>query len=321
MMKAVFADTLKKNRNMLLLFLFTALMNLGVFRLYHILNEALIYACCLSGAFCLLLLVLSFIATYRKHKELQRAAESGAKDFSLLPEPETGEERAWREIVDSLCRELENRSLSYRREKQDAEDWYTTWIHQIKTPIAVLKLRLPEERELSNELFRIEEYAELALSYIRLGSEQNDLVIREYPLDELIRDTIRKYAPLFIAAKLKLDYIPTEQTVITDKKWFTCILEQLISNAIKYTPSGTITISANEDSLTVSDTGIGIAPEDLPRIFEKGYTGRNGRLGAKSSGLGLYLSAKAAKLLQITLSAESTPNQGSRFTLRYPQPR
>ena len=149
----------------------------------------------------------------------------------------------------------------------------------------------------------------------RLSGETNDLVLREYSLDELIRESVRKFAPLFLEKKLRLDFAPTEKTLITDKKWFGCILDQLISNAVKYTPSGTVSIGIGDGFLCISDTGIGIAPEDMPRIFERGYTGLNGRVGQKSSGLGLYLAKKAADMLALPLKAESETGEGSRFML------
>lgn len=155
---------------------------------------------------------------------------------------------------------------------------------------------------------------------LRLSSGENDLVIREYKLDELIREAVRKYAAQFVLKKLRLTYIPTEISVVTDRKWFGCILEQLLSNAIKYTPAGgSIAICVEEDALHISDTGIGIAPEDLPRIFEKGYTGENGRLERTSSGLGLYLAGKAADMLHIPIHVESTVGQGTAFTLHLRQ--
>ena len=204
-------------------------------------------------------------------------------------------------------------------ERQDMLDYYTAWVHQIKTPIAVMRLMLaedtPEHHSLSVELQRIEQYVDMVLQYIRIGSAANDLVIKEYPLDDLIREAVRKQAGYFVEKQLRLSFTPTDAKIVTDRKWFVCILDQLLSNAVKYTSSGTVTISMTGGLLSVSDTGIGIAPEDLPRIFEKGYTGLNGRLGQKSSGLGLYLAKKAADLLAIPLTAESTVGEGSTFTL------
>ena len=158
----------------------------------------------------------------------------------------------------------------------------------------------------------------MVLSYIRLESDSNDLVIKAYSLDELIRETVRKFAPQFIARKLKLNYEPTNKTAVTDKKWLMFIFEQLIFNAIKYTPEGEITISVEGNTVKISDTGIGIAPEDIPRIFEKGYTGANGRLGQKSSGLGLFLSKKAASLISADISVQSIPGSGTEFSVILP---
>ena len=169
------------------------------------------------------------------------------------------------------------------------------------------------------ELFRMEQYVDMVLQYLRLDGGENDLVITRCDLDELIREAVRRYGPQFVLRKLSLHYEPTERTVVTDRKWFVCILEQLLSNAIKYTPEGCITIRLEGDCLHISDTGIGIAPEDLPRIFEKGYTGENGRLERTSSGLGLYLAGKAAALLHIPITVDSRLGQGTTFTLHLRQ--
>lgn len=319
MKKEIFADTLKRNKNLILLFLIMSGVNLSVFLLYRIVIEAFLYAQAIILVFCILLLTVDFLRSLKKAKILETAKQSVSNGNSALPVPEYLEEKKYQEIIDCLIKKINELDIMFADEKQDMQDWYTLWVHQIKTPIAVMKLNLTEdEKEIANQLFRIEEYADMALSYIRLGSEHNDLVIREYSLDELIREALRKYAPQFIAKKIRLNYIPADRTVITDKKWFSCILEQYISNALKYTNEGEITLSVQGDTLSVTDTGIGIAPEDLPRIFEKGYTGVNGRTDAKSSGLGLYLCQKAARLIGVTLSAESKPDCGSRFIMHLP---
>jgi signal transduction histidine kinase len=173
-----------------------------------------------------------------------------------------------------------------------------------------------ENRALLSELFRIEQYVEMVLSYIRLGSGQNDFVIGEYELDEIIRQAVHKFAPQFVHDRIRLVYEPISVRVITDEKWLLFIIEQLISNAIKYSPNGTVTIMvSSEKVLSVADTGIGIAPEDLPRIFEKGFTGYNGRADKKATGLGLYLCRQAADKLGIALWAQSKPGEGSTFYL------
>ncbi len=315
----IFKEVLRKNRAALLLLAAVTAANAAVFLLYDILKEPLVYAAVLSFLLLAALLAVDFVREKKRADERSRALAAIASDWRSLPEAHSLAEEDYREMIAALGAALDRLTAEADAQRQDMVDYYTAWVHQIKTPIAVMKLKLsddtPEHRELSAELRRIEQYAEMALQYIRIDSETNDLVIREYKLDELIREAVRKQAEAFVGKRLRLDYTPTDATVVTDRKWFGCILDQLLSNAVKYTPEGTVTIAFDNGLLTVSDTGIGIAPEDLPRIFEMGYTGGNGRLGQASSGLGLYLAKKAADLLAIPLTAQSTVGVGSAFTL------
>ena len=312
-------EAVRRNRWAILLWMVINGFELTVFLLYNVMMEPLLYAAAVS----LLLLAVLTAADYgrekERHAERQRTSGSIARDWKSLPEPHSLAEEDYQEIIHALGDRMEQVMSEYESRRQDQLDYYTAWVHQIKTPIAVMKLKLsgdsPENRLLLAELLRIEQYADMALQYIRLSGETNDLVLREYSLDELIRESVRKFAPLFLEKKLRLDFAPTEKTLITDKKWFGCILDQLISNAVKYTPSGTVSIGIGDGFLCISDTGIGIAPEDMPRIFERGYTGLNGRVGQKSSGLGLYLAKKAADMLALPLKAESETGEGSRFML------
>lgn len=320
MRKRILSDTLKKDKNLFLLFGVMTAVNLSVFLLYRIMTEAFLYAEAVILVFVILLVLLDYVRNMKKADGLENAVRSIESGNCELPPADTFDEVKYRGMIDFLIQKINEMNLSFSKEKQDMSDWYTIWVHQIKTPIAVLKLKVPESnKEIRNELFRIEEYADMALAYIRLGGEQNDLVIKEYSLDELIRETLRKYASQFIAKKIRLEYTPTVKKVVTDKKWLLCILEQYISNAVKYTDGGTVTVEVCGETLTVSDTGIGIGKADLPRIFEKSYTGNNGRADAKSSGLGLYLSKKAARLIGVTLSVDSTLGCGSRFSVTFPK--
>ena len=320
MKRKIFFDTLKKDGNLFILFFIMTGINLSVFLLYRIMKEAFFYGEGIILIFLILIFIIDYFRNLKKAKQLLKAKFSFRNGNTELPEGKYFEDGEYREIIEELTNKINELNLSFSREKQDTEDWYTLWVHQIKTPIAVLKLKIPEdEKETLRELFRIEEYADMALNYIRLESSQKDLVIREYSLDEMIRETLRKYAPGFIEKKLRLEYEGTDKKVITDKKWFLCILEQLVSNAVKYTNEGVVTVTVEGEKLIVSDTGTGIAKEDMPRIFEKGYTGINGRTGAKSSGLGLYLCSKASKLIGVKLYAQSVPGKGSRFILDFPK--
>lgn len=315
----VFKEVLRKNRSAILLCFVIDTFQLTVFQLYNVMTEPLLYASTVSLLLLGGLLAIDYFREKNHRVERMRTADSIARDWQSLPEAHSLAEEDYHKIIRALGDRMLQIMTDDETQRQDQLDYYTAWVHQIKTPIAVMKLTLsgdrPENRLLLAELLRIEQYADMALQYIRLSAESNDLVIREYSLDELIRESVRKYAPLFLEKRLSLDYSSVEETIITDKKWFGCILEQLISNAVKYTPSGTISIGMEDGFLRISDTGIGISPEDMPRIFERGYTGLNGRIGQKSSGLGLYLAKKAADLLAIPLKAESRVGEGSLFML------
>ena len=199
----------------------------------------------------------------------------------------------------------------------DMIDYYTVWAHQIKTPIASMRLQLQNEdsslsRRLSADLFRVEQYVEMVLTFLRLDSDSSDYLIREYDLDAIIRSAVKKFAGEFIGRKLKLVYEPVNVKVITDEKWLSFVVEQVLSNALKYTYAGSITITLEpEKKLCIRDTGIGIAPEDLPRIFENGYTGCNGRSDKKASGIGLYLCKRICTNLGHKITAASVVDEGT----------
>lgn len=244
-----------------------------------------------------------------------------------LPEPLGGDhglEAACQQAILALAADGDAQRAAAREDRSDLLDYFTLWVHQIKTPIAALRLLLQSQAgggraELEAELFKIEQYVEMVLSYLRLGEDASDLVLESAPLDPEIRSAVRRFAAPFLLKRLTLDYAPTGAAAVTDRKWLGFILEQLLSNAAKYTPpGGKVTIEADAQGITVADSGIGIRPEDLPRIFEKGYTGYNGREHRKSTGLGLYLCSQAAGRIGCTLHARSAPGAGTRMELRFP---
>ena len=200
-------------------------------------------------------------------------------------------------------------------------EYYTAWAHQIKTPIAAMHLTLqnedtPSARRLSAELFRVEQYVEMVMTYLRLEPGSSDYVFRACALDGVIREAVKKFSHEFIDRRLRLDFEPTGLTVVTDEKWLGFVLEQLLSNALKYTRQGGIRIGLSAPRmLYIADTGIGIAPEDLPRIFERGYTGRTGRIDRRASGIGLYLCRRVCERLGVGISAQSEPGRGTRVFL------
>ncbi|OFK79381.1 sensor histidine kinase [Peptoniphilus sp. HMSC062D09] len=229
------------------------------------------------------------------------------------------------EIKDSpLSRALyksveENKKFRNSEEKRrsDVKNYLTIWTHQIKSPIFALRLLLKKDEinkiECEKEIFEIEEYVGNILGYARLNADSTDYVFSKYSLDEIIRGVIRKYSIQFIGKNNSLDFCETKKIILTDAKWFSFLLEQIISNAIKYTQNGRVAIYLKKDELVIEDNGIGIMPEDLPRIFDAGYTGYNGRLEKKSTGLGLTLSKNIGKSLRVTLRCESEPKIGTKM--------
>ena len=205
---------------------------------------------------------------------------------------------------------------------QDMLDYYTLWAHQIKTPIAAMRLRLQSEdsdfaRRLLSDLGRIEQYVEMVLTYLRLEGEGTDYVFCEARLDDIVRPALRRFAGEFIARRLTLDYTPTDVRVLTDEKWLSFVIEQVLSNALKYTPQGGVSVYVEEPkTLCIRDTGIGIAPEDLPRVFERGYTGLQGRADKRASGIGLYLCRRICRNLGHTITAESRPGEGTTVRIK-----
>ena len=292
-----------------------------VFSMYDIKLEAILYASMLCLTAGLLFEGVHLISYLRRHTEQQTRLQGLPFFYSELPPPRMLAEQDLQAMVQKLGEQYTAVTTDWQRQQKESLDYYSAWVHQIKTPISSMKMILQQEDTeenhlLSAELFRIEQYTEMALQYLRLDSKTNDFVFQQYDLDSIIRQAIRKYAPQFILRKIRLIYEPVSMTILTDEKWMLFLLEQLLSNAIKYTPHGSVTISVTpEKVLQVADTGIGIAPEDLPRIFEKGFTGYNGRADKKSTGLGLYLCQQAAKKISVSLSVTSEVGKGSVFSV------
>ncbi|MDO5293704.1 MAG: sensor histidine kinase [bacterium] len=315
----VFGRFLKEYRFTGLLFLLFSCIFTAIFSLYELELEAVWYSVLLCLLAAIPILGIRFHFYYKLHQERQKICNSIEFSFEQLPTAFTLAEQDYQQMVKLLGKKNAEHLTEWESNKQESLDYYTTWVHQIKTPISVMQMILQgedtkEHRELSAELFRIEQYVEMVLTYLRLGSETTDFMFKQQPLDPIIKQAIHKYAPQFIRKRIRLRYESTDLTVLTDEKWLLFIIEQILSNAIKYTMQGEITITVTKEKvLQIQDTGIGIAAEDLPRIFEKGFTGYNGRSDKKSTGLGLYLCKQAAKKLSITINAESVPKQGTMF--------
>lgn len=302
---------IKQYIKVLLLFIVFALVFCIVFSLYNLETEAIYYSIILCTFIGLIYICINFINYYKKHIQLYKLQNEISISLENLPSPKTLMEEDYTNLILNLNKEYKTYISKSDIAKSDMIDYYTMWVHQIKTPISAMKLLIQTSEseissDLSSELFKIEQYVEMVLSYIRLGSNENDFVIKEYDLDNIVRQAIRKYAPLFIRKKISLDFQPTNYKVLTDEKWLVFVIEQLLSNAIKYTNKGKISIYPLENKkLVIEDTGIGISKEDIPRIFDKGFTGYNGRTDKKATGLGLYLCKNILDKLSHKISIES----------------
>lgn len=302
---------IKQYIKVLLLFIVFAFVFCIVFSLYNLETEAIYYSIILCAFIGLIYICINFINYYKKHIQLYKLQNEISISLENLLSPKTLMEEDYTNLILTLNKEYKTYISKSDIAKSDMIDYYTMWVHQIKTPISAMKLLIQTSEseissDLSSELFKIEQYVEIVLSYIRLGSNENDFVIKEYDLDNIVRQAIRKYAPLFIRKKINLDFQPTTYKVLTDEKWLVFVIEQLLSNAIKYTNKGKISIYPLENKkLVIEDTGIGISKEDIPRIFDKGFTGYNGRTDKKATGLGLYLCKNILDKLSHKISIES----------------
>lgn len=316
-MKAVILPYLKQRLKVIGLFLLFAAIYTLILALYGLPVEAILYPLALCVAIGLAVLVWDFRKIWRRHQTLSAIQSMTGAVTIPLPAADGILDSDYQEIIRLLCQEQLRRADDMSLRYREMMDYYTVWAHQIKTPIASMRLNLQNEdtplsRQLSSELTRIEQYVEMVLTFLRLDSDSTDYVIREHKLDTIIRQSIRTFAGEFIARKLKLIYDPIEAKVITDDKWLSFVVEQVLSNALKYTPAGSIHIYLEAPrTLCIRDTGIGIAPEDLPRIFEKGYTGYNGRSDQKASGIGLYLCRRICRNLGHFIHASSVPGEGT----------
>ena len=308
----MFKDYLKSRINVIILMIIVDGLFASSYFLFDMPAVTVLYPLILSTSALIVAGVIDFVFTFNKHRKLTQ---------NEIPASSDPIEKDYQEIIRKLKEEE-----AYSRQKTTSDynnmvEYYTVWAHQIKTPIASMRLQIQSEdtesaRKLIGDLNRIEAYVEMVLTFLRLDSDSTDYLIKEYDLDEIIRPAIRKFSREFILKKLKLEYEPIEFKTITDSKWLSFIIEQVISNAVKYTSEGYVRIYMSEPGiLCIEDTGVGISEEDLPRIFENGYTGFNGREDKRASGIGLYLCKRISDNLGHKIYAESKVGEGTKIFL------
>ena len=234
------------------------------------------------------------------------------------------EEMSLKDENERLMDENKRLSIGIISSRKEVKDYFALWVHQIKTPITAAKLILDSNTEdkedrIKPQIFYIESYTDMAINYLKLMDAEADMDIAEISIDSVIKSVLKKYSVIFFNNHISLNYEPINETVISDVKWLNILIEQLISNALKYTRQGCITISydKNDAILYIKDTGIGIRSEDIPKIFDRGYSGLNGRMNEKASGLGLYLAKEISKRLSVEILVTSEVGKGSEFGLHF----
>lgn len=325
---------IKTRLNIILLILFLFIIYFVIHFLYSENMDPVLYTVELEVTILLILAVVDF----RKYSRKYHLMESALKEENLyqieFEKTHNNMEELYQELIEKLIDTKYQLTEKDSKKMAELKDYYAVWAHQIKTPISAMDLLLqvskkdnivlqPEDiKELKNQLFQIDFYVDAVMNYLRLEDMSSDFKFTQTTVEPIIRKTIKKFAPQFIGKKLSVELNHLDIEVFTDEKWLGFILEQLISNAVKYTDAGgqikiysMDTLNVNDRIIVIEDNGIGIAKEDIPRIFERGYTGYNGRMNQKSSGIGLYLCKMAADKLGNTITIESETGVGTKVIL------
>ncbi len=284
--------------------------------LYDLPVSVVVHLTYLSVALCLICAAVDFMRYREKLREIRR----GVGESADISEDNAIEAEYVRQIKD-LRRELRDSGDRSAGRYNEMVDYYTIWAHQIKTPISALSLTAQNiddddlRESLMTQIVRIEDYADMVMGYIRLDSDSNDLVFAKQSVEDIVRQEVKKQRPAIVAKGLSLDFAGGEHETLTDSRWLGFAVGQVLSNSIKYTSKGKISIICDSDRIVIEDEGMGIAAEDLPRVYEKGYTGYNGRGDKKSTGIGLYLVKRTMEMLQGDIDIESEVGKGTKVTL------
>lgn len=309
----IFFAFLKEKRSFFL-FVFAS------FLCYHLLfylegydQRQLHYPGLLLLLFFLFMLLVMYIRFYRRYQGLRRLANGTVPQADALPKPSSAIDGLYTELFMHSLRQSEAQKNRLTAQLDETIENVGLWAHQIKTPLTALKI---ESKRADSRLFEIGEYVNSLMQFVRLSGTENDFVFEKIRLLPLVQADLRYLAPVFIAkglfARLDID----ENAVITsDSKWLSFVIRQILSNAVKYTKKGGVTIRFVDGILSIKDSGIGIRKEDLPRVFARSYTGRNGRIDTSASGLGLYLSKKVMDMLGHAIDIDSTPDAGTTLFL------
>ena len=295
----------------------------GVFALCGIEFKYVWYPTVLGCMALVICLVVDFVCYYKKCRSLTMVENSIDVTLDNLPKTSNQIEEMYTELLKLLTNEKNEEINNILNSKKETMEYVTLWSHKIKTPITALQLLANDTDEeirieILNRLFEIEQYQDMMLQYLRLEGGGNDYVLADYSVKDMVNQAVKYFARIFISKGISVKIqVDESRKVVTDEKWMVFVLKQLISNALKYTSKGEICISFDNDELLIKDSGIGIAKEDLPRIFDRGYTGYNGRKDKKATGLGLYLTKQILDRLNHKIEIDSQIGVGTRVFIKF----
>ena len=304
-------DFLKENKNLIIIFLIISITYLLVFLAFDIEIFVLLYG------FLINLFILTSFLSYKYF----RSEEITFKEITKNP---SNREKIIIDEFFKLDKKYKNLMISYNNMESDIKDFYGLWIHEIKTPIAENKLiladDLPDYKLLMENNKKIEDYLNILLGFVRFNSKTNDYVFKEVNIDVLVKNIIREKSYDFISKNISLDFGNLNFRTVSDDKWVSFIISQIINNSLKYTSvGGSIKIYFENKGLVIEDNGIGIKAADLPRVFEMGYTGENGRKVGSSTGLGLYLVKSIGKDLNLSIKIKSEEGKFTKIMINFPK--
>jgi signal transduction histidine kinase len=297
--------------------------------LLYSVNASIYFALFIPSVFiisCAVALVIDYTGKRHYYSQVSEIlAQLDEKRFLLevIERPHTLEGKIWFDILKAATRSMNNAVARQNNEANDYREYIEMWVHEVKTPLAGMKLTLENHhaKTLLFEVDKLERLVNQALYYARSGSVETDYLIRQTSLPELVNSVLRDNARYLIQRKVSVEFGNLNFKVLADAKWLQFIFGQLIDNSVKY-GSDKLIFSATKKSksvtLTMEDNGAGIAPEDLPRIFDKGFTGANGRRFGKSTGMGLYLCRKLCKKMGLKFEIDSKLGVGTTAKITLP---
>ncbi len=280
-----------------------------------------------------LYLVITYLMRNQYYTQLRRAIAEEKFSLKALPDIRSNEQQIFHQLLTKIQEEQNAKIEKIYGEKKDNFEFISAWVHEIKIPIAVINLLIENNQgkdrdellsSIQQETDRIDRLVEQVLYYSKIDDFSKDYFVQELELQALVNHVIKKHAPTFIHKAIRIETDRTDMQITSDKKWLLFILDQIVSNALKYTnQGGRIEIHGDQDDrekrLIINDNGIGIRPEDLSRVFDRGFTGFNGREFSKSTGMGLYLAKRLARKLGHNLSIDSVYGESTRLTIHFPK--